>query len=257
MSSTILSSHSLSPSSALSAETWTTGMSSPGNSYSDEQLAHLELDELEQLGVVHHVGLVERDDDVRHADLAGQQDVLARLRHGAVGRGDDEDRAVHLRGTRDHVLDVVGMPGAVDVRVVALVGLVLDVRGGDGDAALALFRSLVDRREIAVLVGATETIAQDLGDRRGQRRLSMVDVTDRADVEMRLSPLELLLGHVGPKLPFPWTRVTTWYQPRSRPQGSWGLRRSCGIAWSRWRGPASSIASKWRTRTSRRAERVR
>jgi hypothetical protein len=31
----------------------------------------------------------------------------------------------------------------------------------------------------------------------------MVDVTDRADVEMRLSPLELLLGHVGPKLPFP------------------------------------------------------
>ena len=50
-----------------------------------EQLADLELDELEQLGVVDHVGLVQRDDDRRHLDLAGEQDVLARLRHRAVG----------------------------------------------------------------------------------------------------------------------------------------------------------------------------
>ena len=65
-----------------------------------EQLADLELDELEQLGVVDHVGLVERDDDGRHLDLAGEQDVLARLRHRAVGGRHDEDRAVHLRGAR-------------------------------------------------------------------------------------------------------------------------------------------------------------
>jgi hypothetical protein len=70
--------------------------------------------------------------------------VLARLRHRAVGGGDHEDRTVHLRGAGDHVLDVVGVTRAVDVRVVALRGRVLDVRGGDGDAALALFRSLVD-----------------------------------------------------------------------------------------------------------------
>ena len=65
---------------------------------------------------------------VRHADLAREQDVLARLRHRAVGRGDDEDRAVHLGGAGDHVLDVVGVTRAVDVRVVALRRLVLDVR---------------------------------------------------------------------------------------------------------------------------------
>ena len=47
-------------------------MSSPGNSYA-EQLAHLELDELEQLLVVDHVGLVEEDHDRRHADLAGSR----------------------------------------------------------------------------------------------------------------------------------------------------------------------------------------
>src|SRR5581483_2401595 len=109
-----------------------------------EQLANLELDELEQLLVVDHVGLVERDDDVRNLDLARKQDVLPRLRHRAVGRRDHEDRAVHLRGARDHVLDVVGVTGAVDVRVVTVLRLVLHVRRVDRDAALPLFRRLVD-----------------------------------------------------------------------------------------------------------------
>ena len=75
-----------------------------------------------------------------NADLTGEQDVLAGLGHGAVGGGDDEDRAVHLSGTGDHVLDVVGVAGAVDVSVVALVGLVLDVGGVNGDAALPSLR---------------------------------------------------------------------------------------------------------------------
>ena len=96
------------------------GVSSPGNSYWREQLADFHLDELEQLLVVDHVDLIEEDDDARHADLPHEQDVLARLRHRAVGRGHDEDRAVHLRRAGDHVLDVVGVTGAVDVRVVAL-----------------------------------------------------------------------------------------------------------------------------------------
>ena len=35
----------------------------------------------------------------------------------------------------------------------------------------------------------------DLHDRRRQRRLAVVDVTDRADVHVRLGADELLLGH--------------------------------------------------------------
>ena len=136
MSSTIFSAHSASPSRALSAETRTIGVSSPGKLVLGEQLADLELDEVQQLLVVDEVGLVERDDDVGHADLAGEQHVLAGLGHRAVGRGDDEDRAVDLGGAGDHVLDVVGVPGHVDVGVVAVVGLVLDVRDRDRDAAL-------------------------------------------------------------------------------------------------------------------------
>ena len=73
--------------------------------------------------------------------------MLTGLGHGPVGGGDHQDGAVHLGGSGDHVLDVVGVPGAVDVRVVAGVGLVLDVGDGDGDAALTLLGRVVDRVE--------------------------------------------------------------------------------------------------------------
>ena len=170
-----------------------TGRSSPGKLYLRQQLADLELDEVEQLGVVDHVDLVEEDDDVRDLDLAGEQDVLAGLGHRAVGRGDDEDRAVHLGGAGDHVLDVVGVARAVDVGVVAGVGLVLDVGDRDRDPALALLGRVVDRVEGAVLGLALQ--GEVLRDRRGQARLAVVDVADRADVDVRLGALELLLGH--------------------------------------------------------------
>ena len=76
--------------------------------------------------------------------------MLPRLRHRPFRRGDDEDGAVHLGGAGDHVLDIVGMAGAVDVSVVALLGLVLDVLDLDGDATRALFRRIVDAPEVAV-----------------------------------------------------------------------------------------------------------
>jgi len=77
---------------------------------------------------------------------------------------------------------------------VAVRRLVLDVGDRDRDAALALFRGVVDRVERAVLRAALEREVH--GDRRGQRRLAVVDVADRADVHVRLRALELLLGHV-------------------------------------------------------------
>jgi hypothetical protein len=162
-----------------------------------EQLTDLHLDELEDFLVVDHVALVERNDHRGHADLAGEQHVLTRLGHGAVGRRNHEDRAVHLSGTGDHVLDVVGVAGAVNVRVVALLGLVLDVRDRDRDTALTLFGRLVDlveRREASFRSGnlscSTLVIAAV------KRRLAVVDVTDGADVHVRLGPLELCLRHL-------------------------------------------------------------
>ncbi len=150
-----------------------------------EELAHLQLDELEQLGVVDHVGLVQRDDDRGDLDLARQQDVLARLRHRAVGGRDHEDGAVHLGGPRDHVLDVVGVTRAVHVRVVTVLRLVLHMGRVDRDAAQLLLRRVVDRREVAGLRVAA-LLREDLCDRSRQRRLAVIDMTDRSDIDVRL-----------------------------------------------------------------------
>jgi hypothetical protein len=72
-------------------------------------------------------------------------------------------------------------------------GLVLDVGDRDGDPPLALLGGVIDRVEGAVHRPALQ--GEVLGDGRGQARLAVVDVTDRADVDVRLGPLELLLRH--------------------------------------------------------------
>ena len=159
-----------------------------------EQIAHFHFDEVEEFGIIDHVDLVQENDDRRHADLTGEQDVLAGLRHRTVRGAHDEDRSVHLRGAGDHVLDVIGVTGAIDVSVVALVALVFDVCGRDRDAALFFFGSGVDR-----IVGARlghALLREHAGDRRGEGGLAVVNVTDRADVHVRLVAFELVLSHL-------------------------------------------------------------
>ena len=78
--------------------------------------------------------------------------MLAGLGHRAVGGGDHEDRAVHLGSAGDHVLDVVGVAGGVNVRVVTRLGLVLDVGNVDRDTTIALLGSVVDLIEGGELV---------------------------------------------------------------------------------------------------------
>src|SRR5665811_1951487 len=103
--------------------------------------------------------------------------MLLGLRHRAVSGGDDQDRTVHLRRARDHVLDVVSVTGAVDVSVVTRLRLVLDVRDGDRDTALLLFGRLVDIVEREHGVQVRVLVVQNLGYRSCQRRLTVVDVT--------------------------------------------------------------------------------
>ena len=160
-----------------------------------QELAQLELDQFEQLLVVDQVDLVEEDDQGRHADLVGEQDVLAGLRHRAVGGRDDQDRAVHLGRAGDHVLDVVGVAGAVDVGVMPFLALVLDVRYGDrhGLGRVANRASLGD---IGVRLGlGLALLGQDRQEGGRQGRLAVVNVPDRAHVDVRLGSRESFLGH--------------------------------------------------------------
>src|SRR5882724_87891 len=160
-----------------------------------QQLTDFHLDQLEHVLVFDRVTLVERDHHVVQTDLLGQEHVLARLRHDRVERRDDQDRAVHLRGAGDHVLDVVGVAGAVDVRVVARRRLVLHVRHRDRhglrlvahDAALGDIRVLDLFREALLRLHLHECGRQG--------RLAMIDVTDGPDVDVRLRTDEFFFGH--------------------------------------------------------------
>ena len=81
------------------------------------------------------------------------------------------------------------MTGAIDVGVMAIGGLVLNMRGRDSDAAGFFFRRLVD-----LVVGGESGAAglgENLCDRSCQRRLAMIDVTDGADVAVRFVPFKL------------------------------------------------------------------
>ncbi len=182
-----------SDSSAFNALPRMMGISSPGNLYPVNSSLQLQLHQLQQLLVVHHVDLVQVHHHRRHFHLPRQQHVLPCLGHGPVRRAHHQDRPIHLGRARDHVLDVVRVPRAVHVRVVPLVRLVLHVGDGDRDAPLPLLRRLVDlveRREVRLPLHR-----QRLRDRRRQRRLPVVHVTNRPHVHVRLVSYELLLGH--------------------------------------------------------------
>ena len=158
-----------------------------------EQVAHFHLDEVEKFRIIHHVDLVQENDDRRHTDLAGEQNVLTGLRHRAVGSANHQDRAVHLRGAGDHVLHVVSVAGAIDVRVVALVALIFHVRRVDGDPRS--FSSGALSIDSYARTSAMPFLASTAGDRRREGGFAMVNVADRADVHVRLVAFKCFLCH--------------------------------------------------------------
>src|SRR5271156_3032440 len=159
-----------------------------------QQFAHFQLYQLEQLRIVHHVALVQKHHDVRHTDLPRQQNVLARLRHRTIRRRHHQNRAVHLRRSGNHVLHIIRVARAINVRVVPVRRLVLYVRHSDRNSALALFWRVVNRikraeRHLRIV------LRQHLGNRRRRSRLAVVNVTNRPDIHVRLIPFEFLFRH--------------------------------------------------------------
>ncbi|MNZ98821.1 hypothetical protein D3C78_1181230 [compost metagenome] len=119
--------------------------------------------------------------------------MLAGLRHGAVSSGANQDRAVHLRSTGDHVLHIVSVARAVYVGVVTYGRIVFNVGGVDGDTTSLLFRRVVDLVESAS--GAAPGLGADLGQSSGQSGFTVVNVTDGADVDVRFVTFEFFLSH--------------------------------------------------------------
>ena len=173
-----------------------------------EQLAYFHFNEFEQFRVIDHVAFVQVHDDVGYAHLARQQDVLTGLGHRAVSGRADQYGAVHLRGTSDHVLHIVGVARAVNVGVVPVRTFVFDVRGVDGDAARFFFRRRVN---LVVRLGRAAKLGRHHAcDRRCQRGLAVVNVPNRAHVHVGLGSCEFFFSHfqfLKRAMPVSWFNV--------------------------------------------------
>ena len=188
-----------------------------GKIVSAEQLAHLQLHQLQQLLIVHHIHLVQGDYDGRNLHLAGQQNVLPRLRHRPIGRRNHQHRAVHLGCAGNHILDVVGVTGAVNMGVVPVLGLVFHMGNGDSNATRLLLRRVVN------IVHIPETgiplLRQHPRDGGREGGLAVVNVTNSTHVHVRFRTVEGLLGHSGEFLLAP-CRSASLRSPGREPGGT-------------------------------------
>merc|ERR1719277_2358068 len=78
------------------------------------------------------------------------------------------------------------MARTIDMPIMPQIGFVLNMRLIDSDAALLLLWSPVDL--VIALELRTPLIRLNLRDGCGERRLAVVDMTDRANIQVRLVP---------------------------------------------------------------------
>src|SRR5690554_1070487 len=160
-----------------------------------QQIANFHFNQLKQLLIIYHVRFIQEHNDVRNANLAGQQNVFAGLRHWAVSCRTNQNRTVHLRRTRDHVLNIIRVARAVYVGVVASRRIILNVRGRYGYTTRTLFRGVIDLVKRTALASAPYFVTYT-SKGGGQSGFTMVNVTNGAHVQVRLTTLKFRLRHL-------------------------------------------------------------
>ena len=155
-----------------------------GETVFGQQFADFHFDQLKQFGIVHLVSLVQEDQNGRNFNLVSQENVFVGLGHGTVRSTHNEDGAVNLRCTGDHVLDIVTVTGHINMSIMALCGLIFNMGNVDGNTAGFFFRSIVNSIVCTELTKATHSL--DFGNSSGQGSFAMVNMTHRSDVHMWL-----------------------------------------------------------------------
>mmetsp|Transcript_4725 Transcript_4725/g.8717 ORF Transcript_4725/g.8717 Transcript_4725/m.8717 type:complete len:207 (-) Transcript_4725:402-1022(-) len=145
-----------------------------------EQISNFHLYQLQKLGVVHHIHLVYKHDQVGHTDLSREQNMLAGLWHRPVRSADHQDSPIHLRRACNHILDIICMSRAIRVRIMPLFCLILYRGGINRNTSGLLLRSFIDLiigEELGHLL-----ICQHLGDCRRKRGLPVIYMPNGTDV---------------------------------------------------------------------------
>src|SRR5690606_12468740 len=172
-----------------------------GEAVASQQFTQFQFNQSEQFRVVKLVNLVQEDHHRRNFYLTSQKHVLAGLRHRTIRGAHNQNRAVHLRRTREHVLDVVTVTGAVYVREVANFGLIFHVADVDRDTTRFFLRRVIDVRIRHALCFPSQR--QHFRDSSRQGRFTMVYVTNRADIDVRLAARKFSFTHyLVPRLSF-------------------------------------------------------
>jgi len=164
------------------------------------------------LGGVH---LVDSDDELLDTEGVGEESVLSGL--AVLGDtsfeltntgGDDEDGAIGLGGTGDHVLDEITVTGGVNDGDVELVGLELPEGDIDGDTSFSLGLQLVQNPSVLegtfthlmgflleLLDGSLVDTSALVDEVTGSSGFTGIDVADNDDVNM-----SLFFSHGGSKI---------------------------------------------------------
>jgi hypothetical protein len=158
-----------------------------------KQLADLELDEVEQFGIVNRVDLVQRNDQIRDVHLAASS-TCSRVCGIGPSTADTTRMAPSICAAPVSCLDVVGVTRAVHVRVVTVRRRVLDVARRDGENLRLVAAPL--RLEALATSSYGMNFAQPLSRRpwstpRSSVVLPWSIVADRADVDVRFGAIRI------------------------------------------------------------------
>src|SRR5262249_7761104 len=118
--------------------------------------------------------------------------MLLCLWHWTICSCNNQDSAVHLSRSSDHVLHIVGVTRTVNVRVVTIRCLVLNVCGINGDTTLFFFGCGID---LIILLRFRQTFFRKYScNSSGQGCLTVVNMTDRTNIKMWFVPFKGLFS---------------------------------------------------------------
>ncbi len=121
--------------------------------------------------------------------------MLTCLRHRTISSSNYDDSTIHLSGTSYHVLHIVGVSRAVNVRIVTISGFILNVSSVNSNTALFFLRSVVDLIERLNILCTKTLLMENLRDGSRQSSLTVVYVTNSTNVYVRFGTYECLFSH--------------------------------------------------------------